>query len=101
MNRWLEEFATNAHPSHHQNHQKRVSEVLGLADRAISPKCIVDVVDVSDHFHERAGTLGFDGECPRELAGYVAVLETLQWWLQLQHPEILAQWVRLVTVLQK
>jgi hypothetical protein len=51
--------------------------------------------DIADHFHERAGALEFDGECPRDLADHVALLETLRWWLQLQHPEVLAQWMLL------
>lgn len=51
--------------------------------------------DISDHFHERAGALEFDGECPQSLADHVALMETLRWWLQIQHPEILAQWVLL------
>ena len=57
--------------------------------------------DISDHFHERAGALEFDGECPRDLADHVALLETLRWWLQLQHPEILAQWMLLAMTLHR
>jgi hypothetical protein len=51
--------------------------------------------DIADHYHERAGTLEFDGECPRDLADHVALLETMHWWLQIQHPEILVEWVHL------
>jgi hypothetical protein len=51
--------------------------------------------DIIDHFHERAGALEFDGECPRDLADHVALLETMHWWLQVQHPAILAQWGQL------
>lgn len=93
MNRWLNEFLNNAPSSNHHNPQNPVSEVLGVGDMAIPEKCILDSVDIADHFHERAGALEFDGECPRDLADHVALLETLRWWLQLQHPEILAQWM--------
>lgn len=57
--------------------------------------------DIADHFHERAGVLEFDGKCHRELSEYVARLETLQWWLQSQHPEILAQWMLLAMTLHR
>ena len=101
MNRWLSEFIEKPTCSHHQNPQNPISGVLEVGDRGISQKHVLDSVDIADHFHERAGTLEFDGECPRELADHVALLETLRWWLQLQHPEILAQWMLLAMTLHR
>lgn len=99
MNRWLSEFIEKPTSSHHQNPQNPISEVLGVGDRGISQNYVLDSVDIADHFHERAGALEFDGECPQELANYMARLETLQWWLQSQHPEILAQWLFLAATI--
>ena len=101
MNRWLSEFIEKPTSSRHQNPQNPISEVLGVGDRGISQKYVLDSVDIADHFHERAGALEFDGECPRELADHVALLETLRWWLQLQQPEILAQWMLLAFSLRE
>jgi hypothetical protein len=56
--------------------------------------------DIIDHFHERAGTLEFDGECPRDLADHVAQLETMHWWLHIQHPKILKEWMQLAGSIQ-
>jgi hypothetical protein len=95
MNRWLNEFIEKPTSSHHQNPQKPISEVLGVGDRGISQNYVLDSVDIADHFHERAGTLEFDGECPRDLADHMALLETMHWWLQIQHPEVIAQWMQL------
>jgi len=101
MNRWLSEFVEKPKPSNHQNPQNLVSEVSGVGDGGISQNYVLDSVDIADHFHERAGALEFDGECSRVLADHVAKLETLQWWLQLQHPEIIAQWMLLAEVLHR
>ena len=69
-----------------------------IKHRVLIPEApLVLLSDVADHFHERAGALEFDGECPRD----VALLETLRWWLQLQHPEILAQWMFLAMTLHR
>jgi hypothetical protein len=99
MNRWLSEFIEKPTSSHHQNSQNPISGVLGVGDMAISQNYVFDSVDIADRFHERAGVLEFDGECPQELADYVARLEALQWWLQSQHPEILAQWLFLAATI--
>lgn len=95
MNRWLSEFIEKPTSSHHQNPQKPILEVLGVGGRGISQNYVLDSVDIADHYHERAATLEFAGECPRDLADHVALMETLHWWLQLQQPEILAQWMLL------
>ena len=56
--------------------------------------------DTVDYYTERAGILQYEGECPAELADYVARLETLSWWLRQQHPEINAQWVLIAMTLR-